>query len=97
MIHGENEAKKWKRTSNTLFSGKGSLNNIPTSKLEDRIITILDTIIKYNMSHSKEQLRTLIITLSSSLAISVYSLVLFVCESFLFSPVRIAIDTTLIK
>ena len=60
LIHGEDEAKKAEEASNALFSGKGSLDNMPTTKLDDRNISILDAIIKCNMASSKGQARTLI-------------------------------------
>ena len=60
LIHGEDEAKKAEEASNALFSGQGSLDNMPTTKLEDRNISILDAIIKCNMAPSKGQARTLI-------------------------------------
>ena len=60
LVHGEDEAKKAEEASNALFSGQGSLDNMPTTKLEDRNISILDAIIKCNMAPSKGQARTLI-------------------------------------
>lgn len=60
LIHGEDEAKKAEEASNALFSGQGSLDNMPTTKLEDRNISILDAIILCNMAPSKGQARTLI-------------------------------------
>ena len=60
LIHGEDEAKKAEEASNALFTGKGSLDNMPTVKLDDRNISILDAIIKCNIAPSKGQARTLI-------------------------------------
>ncbi len=60
LIHGEEEAKKAEEASNALFSGQGNLDNMPTTELEDRNISILDAIIKCNMAPSKGQARTLI-------------------------------------
>ena len=60
LIHGEDEAKKAKEASDALFSGKGSLDNMPTVTLDDRNISILDAIIKCNIAPSKGQARTLI-------------------------------------
>ena len=60
LIHGEEEAKKAEEASNALFSGKGSLDNMPTVTLDSRNITILDAIIKCNIAPSKGQARTLI-------------------------------------
>ena len=60
LIHGEDEAKKAEEASNALFSGQGSLDNMPTVTLDDRNISILDAIIKCNIAPSKGQARTLI-------------------------------------
>ena len=60
LIHGEDEAKKAKEASDALFSGKGSLDNMPTVTLDNRNISILDAIIKCNIAPSKGQARTLI-------------------------------------
>lgn len=60
LIHGEEEAKKAEEASNALFSGKGSLDNMPTVRLDSRNISILDAIIKCNIAPSKGQARTLI-------------------------------------
>ena len=60
LIHGEDEAKKAKEASNALFTGKGSLDNMPTVTLDNRNISILDAIIKCNIAPSKGQARTLI-------------------------------------
>ena len=60
LIHGEDEAKKAEEASNALFTGKGSLDNMPTVTLDNRNISILDAIIKCNIAPSKGQARTLI-------------------------------------
>ena len=60
LIHGKEEAKKAEEASNALFSGKGSLDNMPTVTLDSRNISILDAIIKCNIAPSKGQARTLI-------------------------------------
>ena len=60
LIHGEDEAKKAEEAANALFSGKGSLDNIPTVTLDNKNISILDAIIKCNIAPSKGQARTLI-------------------------------------
>ena len=60
LIHGEDEAKKAEDASNALFSGQGSLDNMPTVTLDNRNISILDAIIKCNIAPSKGQARTLI-------------------------------------
>lgn len=60
LVHGEVEAKKAEEASNALFSGQGNLDNMPTTKLDNRNISILDAIINCNMAPSKGQARTLI-------------------------------------
>ena len=60
LIHGEEEAKKAEEASNALFSGTGSLDNIPTVKLESTHISILDAIIQTGIAPSKGQARTLV-------------------------------------
>ena len=60
LIHGEEEAKKAEEASNALFSGTGSLDNMPTVKLESTNISILDAIIQTGIAPSKGQARTLI-------------------------------------
>ena len=60
LVHGEEAAKKAEEASNALFNGSGSLENMPTIKLEDINISLLDAIIKTNIAPSKGQARTLI-------------------------------------
>ena len=60
LVHGEDEAKKAEDASNALFSGSGSLDNMPSIHLEDIHISILDVLIKTNMAPSKGQARILI-------------------------------------
>ena len=60
LIHGEEEAKKAEEASNALFNGQGSLDNMPTVKLENTDISIVDAIILTNIAPSKGQARTLI-------------------------------------
>ena len=59
LIHGEEEAKKAEEAAKALFEGQGSLENMPTSKV-DTNISILDAIITAGMAPSKGQARTLI-------------------------------------
>ena len=59
LIHGEEEAKKAEEASTALFEGKGSLDNMPTSKIDGNI-SILEAIITAGMAPSKGQARTLI-------------------------------------
>jgi tyrosyl-tRNA synthetase len=60
LVHGEEEAKKAEEASNALFSGQGSLENMPTVKLENTNLSILDAIILTGIAPSKGQARTLI-------------------------------------
>ena len=59
LIHGEEEAKKAEEAAKALFEGKGSLENMPTSKIDGNI-SILEAIITAGMAPSKGQARTLI-------------------------------------
>ena len=59
LIHGEEEALKAEEAAKALFEGHGSLENMPTSKV-DVNISILDAIITAGMAPSKGQARTLI-------------------------------------
>lgn len=59
LIHGEEEAKKAEESAKALFEGQGSLENMPTSKVDENI-SILDAIITARMAPSKGQARTLI-------------------------------------
>ena len=60
LVHGEDEAKKAEEASNALFNGQGSLDNMPTTKLEDINIPIVDAIVITGIAPSKGQARTLI-------------------------------------
>lgn len=60
LIHGQTEAKKAEEASSALFSGTGSIENMPTIELDNRNISILDAILKANLAPSKGQARTLI-------------------------------------
>ena len=60
LIHGEEEAQKAEEASNALFNGTGSLDNMPTIKLDSTNISILDAIILTGIAPSKGQARTLI-------------------------------------
>ena len=59
LIHGEEEALKAEESAKALFEGQGSLENMPTSKVNTNI-SILDAIITAGMAPSKGQARTLI-------------------------------------
>ncbi len=60
LIHGEEEALKAKEASDALFSGNGNLENMPTVKLENPNISIVDAIVLTGIAPSKGQARTLI-------------------------------------
>ena len=60
LVHGEEEAKKAEEASNALFGGLGNLDNMPTTKIENTNISILDAIITCKIAPSKGQARTLI-------------------------------------
>ncbi len=59
LVHGEEEAKKTEDAANALFSGSGSMENIPSVQADDNI-GILDAIILAGFAPSKGQARTLI-------------------------------------
>ena len=60
LVHGEEEAKKAEEASNALFNGQGNLDNMPTTKIENTNISILDAIITCKIAPSKGQARILI-------------------------------------
>ena len=60
LVHGEEEAKKAEEASNALFNGQGSLDNMPTVKIENTNLSILDAILLSGIAPSKGQARTLI-------------------------------------
>ena len=60
LIHGEEEAKKAEEASNALFNGQGNLENMPTTKLDNPYVSIVDAIVLTKIAPSKGQARTLI-------------------------------------
>ncbi len=60
LIHGQEEAKKAEEASLALFEGSGSLENMPTVKVETTTLSILDAILLTGIAPSKGQARTLI-------------------------------------
>ncbi len=60
LIHGEEEALKAEEAAKALFEGSGSLDNMPTVKLENINISIVDAIVLSGIAPSKGQARTLI-------------------------------------
>ena len=59
LVHGEEKALKAEEAAKALFEGQGSLENMPTSKVNTNI-SIIDAIITAKMAPSKGQARTLI-------------------------------------
>ena len=60
LIHGEEEALKAQEASVALFEGKGSIENMPTIKLEKDKNSIIDILVLANIVPSKGQARKLI-------------------------------------
>ena len=60
MIHGEEEAKKTEEAANALFNGGGNTENMPSTKIENTNISILDALITAGLAPSKGQARILV-------------------------------------
>jgi len=60
LIHGEEEAKKAEEAASALFGTGGNIDNMPTTKLEDKNISILDAIVLTGITTSKGQAKILI-------------------------------------
>lgn len=60
LIHGEEEAQKAESAASALFGDGGNMENMPTTKLEDTNISILDAIVSAGIAPSKGQAKTLI-------------------------------------
>ena len=60
LIHGEEEAKKAEEAAEALFGAGGNTDNMPSTKLDDINISILDAIVLTNIAPSKGQAKTLI-------------------------------------
>ena len=60
LIHGEEEAIKCREAAEALFGNGGNLDNMPTTKIEDVNISILDALVKTGIAPSKGQAKTLI-------------------------------------
>lgn len=60
IIHGEEEAKKAEEAAKALFEGKGALDNMPTTKIGNVNMSILDAMIEIGFAPSKGQARILI-------------------------------------
>ncbi len=60
LIHGEEEAKKAEETAKALFEGSGNIDNMPTTKIENKNISLVDAIVTVGIAPSKGQARKLI-------------------------------------
>ncbi len=60
LIHGEEEAIKARDAAEALFGNGGNLDNMPSTKLDDINISILDAIVMAGLAPSKGQAKTLI-------------------------------------
>ena len=60
LIHGEEEAVKARDAAEALFGNGGNIENMPSIKLEDENISIIDAIVKTGIATSKGQAKTLI-------------------------------------
>ncbi len=60
LIHGEEAAKNAEETAKALFEGMGSIENMPTTKIEDVNISLVDAIVKTEIAPSKGQAKKLI-------------------------------------
>ena len=60
LIHGEEAARKAEEASQALFEGTGDLDNMPSTKLDDINISIVEAIVLADIAKSKSQARTLI-------------------------------------
>ncbi len=60
LIHGEEEAIKAREAAEALFGNGGNIDNMPTTKIEDANISILDALVLTGVAPSKGQAKTLI-------------------------------------
>ena len=60
LIHGEEEAKKAEEASEALFGGNKNTDNMPTTELSNREISIIDAMIEAKLVSSKGQAKDLI-------------------------------------
>ncbi len=60
LVHGKEAAKQAEESSNALFGGQGSLENMPSTKLENSAITIAEALVQTGITTSKGQAKTLI-------------------------------------
>ncbi|MNT28877.1 Tyrosine--tRNA ligase [compost metagenome] len=60
LIHGATAAKEAEEASQALFEGQGSIDNMPSTRIDDVNISILDALVLSGIVPSKGQARTLI-------------------------------------
>ena len=60
LIHGEDEALKAEEATKALFEGQGSIENMPSIKLENPNCSLTDAIVLAEIASSKGQAKTLI-------------------------------------
>ena len=60
LIHGEEEALKSEEATKALFEGKGSIDNMPSFKLDNPNCSLTDAIVLTGIASSKGQAKTLI-------------------------------------
>ena len=60
LIHGEDEALKAEEATKALFEGQGSIENMPSVKLENPNCSLTDAIVLAKIASSKGQAKTLI-------------------------------------
>lgn len=60
LIHGEEEAIKARDAAEALFGNGGNIENMPSTKIEDENISILDALVQTGIAPSKGQAKTLI-------------------------------------
>ena len=60
LVHGEEEAIKAKEAAKKLFEGAGNAENMPSTKIQDVNISIVDAIVEAKIAPSKGQAKTLI-------------------------------------
>lgn len=60
LIHGEVAAKEAEEAAQALFEGQGSIENMPTTKLDNSNISITDALVLTGIVPSKGQAKTLI-------------------------------------
>jgi len=60
LIHGEEEAKKAEEAAEALFGNGGNIENMPSTKISDVNISILDALVETGIAPSKGQAKTLI-------------------------------------